>query len=71
MNDDDTKLKVDALEWRVELPVASKAQVRVRFSSSVLYHLFSLSLSYVSSLSFFCVLSYCFQERIPLTVTPL
>lgn len=69
MNDDDTKLKVDALEWRVELPVASKAQVRVRFSSVL--HLFSLSLSYVSSLSFFCVLSYCFQERIPLTVTPL
>ena len=38
MNDDDTKLKVDALEWRVELPVASKAQVRVRFSSVL--HLF-------------------------------
>jgi hypothetical protein len=40
MNENDTKLKVDALEWRVELPVASKAALRVRFSS-----FFSLSLS--------------------------
>ena len=58
MNKNDTKLKVDALEWRVELPVASKAALRVRFSS------FSLSLSYVSSRSFFSVLLHCFQERI-------
>jgi hypothetical protein len=40
MNENDTKLKVDALKWRVELPVASKAALRVRFSS-----FFSLSLS--------------------------
>ena len=52
MNKNDTKLKVDALEWRVELPVASKAALRVRFSS------FSLSLSYVSSRSFFSVLLF-------------
>ena len=59
MNKNDTKLKVDALEWRVELPVASKAALRVRFSS------FSLSLSYVSSRSFFSVLLHCFQENSP------
>ena len=59
MNKNDTKLKVDALEWRVELPVASKAALRVRFSS-----FFSLSLSCVSSRSFFSVLSHCFQESI-------
>ena len=59
MNKNDTKLKVDALEWGVELPVASKAALRVSFSS-----FFSLSLSYVSSRSFFSVLLHCFQERI-------
>ena len=62
MNENDTKLKVDALEWCVELPVASKAALRVRFSS----FFFSLSLSRacVSSRSFFSVLSHCFQESI-------
>ena len=61
MNENDTKLKVDALEWRVELPVASKAALRVRFSSFL-----SLSLvrACVSSRSFFSVLSHCFQESI-------
>ena len=62
MNENDTKLKVDALEWRVELPVASKAALRVRFSSFSLS--LSLSLSCVSSRSFFSVLSHCFQESI-------
>ena len=61
MNENDTKLKVDALEWRVELPVASKAALRVRFSS---FFSLSLSLSCVSSRSFFSVLSRCFQESI-------
>ncbi|CAL6339675.1 unnamed protein product [Bathycoccus prasinos] len=32
MNKNDTKLKVDALEWRVELPVASKAALRMKES---------------------------------------
>ena len=59
MNENDTKLKVDALEWCVELPVASKAALRVRFSS-----FFSLSRACVSSRSFFSVLSHCFQESI-------
>jgi hypothetical protein len=50
MNENDTKLKVDALKWRVELPVASKAALRVRFSS------FSLSLSLVRA----CVRVFAF-----------
>ena len=61
MNENDTKLKVDALEWRVELPVASKAALRVRFSS---FLSLSLSRACVSSRSFFSVLSHCFQESI-------
>ena len=61
MNENDTKLKVDALEWRVELPVASKAALRVRFPS---FFSLSLSLVRVSSRSFFSVLSHCFQESI-------
>ena len=61
MNENDTKLKVDALEWRVELSVASKAALRVRFSS---FLSLSLSLVRVSSRSFFSVLSHCFQESI-------
>ena len=63
MNKNDTKLKVDALEWRVELPVASKAALRVRFSSFLSLSL-SLSRACVSSRSFFSVLSHCFQESI-------
>ena len=63
MNENDTKLKVDALEWCVELPVASKAALRVRFSSFLSLSL-SLSRACVSSRSFFSVLSHCFQESI-------
>jgi len=69
MNENDTKLKVDALEWRVELPVASKAALRVRFSS-----FFSLSLSLVRA----CLRVHSFpfsriasKRAFPLTVTPL
>ena len=67
MNENDTKLKVDALEWRVELPVASKAALRVRFSS-----FFSLSLVRaclrVHSFPFSRIAS---KRAFPLTVTPL
>ena len=63
MNKNDTKLKVDALEWCVELPVASKAALRVCFSSFLSLSL-SLSRACVSSRSFFSVLSHCFQESI-------
>ena len=58
MNDNDTKLKVDALEWRVELPVASKAALRVRFSS-----FFSLSLSLVRVFAFILFRSLALLPR--------
>jgi len=33
INNNDTKVKIDGLEWRVDVPIASKAQVqRVRLS---------------------------------------
>jgi hypothetical protein len=58
MNDNDTKLKVDALEWRVELPVASKAALRVRFSSFL-----SLSLSCVRVFAFILFRSLALLPR--------
>ena len=58
MNENDTKLKVDALEWRVELPVASKAALRVRFSS-----FFSLSLSLVRVFAFILFRSLALLPR--------
>ena len=71
MNENDTKLKVDALEWCVELPVASKAALRVRFSS---FLSLSLSLSLVRA----CLRVHSFpfsriasKRAFPLTVTPL
>ena len=57
MNKNDTKLKVDALEWRVELPVASKAALRVRFSS------FFLSLSLVRVFAFILFRSLALLPR--------
>ena len=58
MNKNDTKLKVDALEWRVELPVASKAALRVRFSSFL-----SLSLSLVRVFAFILFRSLALLPR--------
>ena len=60
MNKNDTKLKVDALEWRVELPVASKAALRVRFSS-----FFSLSLVRVFAFILFRSLALLPREHFP------
>ena len=60
MNKNDTKLKVDALEWRVELPVASKAALRVSFSS-----LFSLSLVRVFAFILFRSLALLPRENFP------
>lgn len=60
MNKNDTKLKVDALEWRVELPVASKAALRVRFSSFL-----SLSLVRVFAFILFRSLALLPRENFP------
>jgi hypothetical protein len=60
MNENDTKLKVDALEWRVELPVASKAALRVRFSSFL-----SLSLVRVFAFILFRSLALLPRENFP------
>ena len=60
MNENDTKLKVDALEWRVELPVASKAALRVSFSS-----FFSLSLERVFAFILFRSLALLPREHFP------
>ena len=62
MNKNDTKLKVDALEWRVELPVASKAALRVRFSSFLSLSL-SLSLSCVRVFAFILFRSLALLPR--------
>ena len=61
MNKNDTKLKVDALEWRVELPVASKAALRVRFS----IFFFSLSLVRVFAFILFRSLALLPREHFP------